>query len=150
MLVLLEWTHIKCLLTRKEEIFSSLIPTVVMCKNVPLLFCAGIMYWGFPGGSVVKESTCQCRRHSFSPLVGMIPWRMKWHPAPVFLPENPMDRGAWLAGYSPWGHKELDMTWQLSMHESCIENTYSYFRICQVLCKLLLRHFVKWLRETVN
>ena len=22
--------------------------------------------------------------------------------------ENPMDGGAWLATYSPWGHKELD------------------------------------------
>ena len=24
--------------------------------------------------------------------------------------ENPMDRGAWWAAYSPWGHKQLDMT----------------------------------------
>ena len=23
--------------------------------------------WGFPGGSVVKESTCQCRGHRFDP-----------------------------------------------------------------------------------
>ena len=27
----------------------------------------------------------------------------------------PMDRGAWPAGYSPWGHKELDTTEQLSI-----------------------------------
>ena len=27
--------------------------------------------------------------------------------------ENPMDRGAW-QGYSPWGHKESDITEQLS------------------------------------
>ena len=27
----------------------------------------------------------------------------------------PMNRGAWLAGYSPWGHKELDTTEQLSI-----------------------------------
>ena len=27
-----------------------------------------------------------------------------------------MDRGAWWAIYSPWGHKELDMTEQLSFH----------------------------------
>ena len=25
-------------------------------------------------------------------------------------PENSMDRGAWWAGYSPWGHRELDRT----------------------------------------
>ena len=24
--------------------------------------------------------------------------------------EDPMDRGAWWAAYSPWGHKQLDMT----------------------------------------
>ena len=29
--------------------------------------------------------------------------------------ENPMDRGAWLVGYSPWGCKELDMTEQLHL-----------------------------------
>ena len=43
----------------------------------------------FPGGSAVKESTCQCRRHrrcSFDPWVGTIPWRRKWQPNPVFLP----------------------------------------------------------------
>ena len=26
---------------------------------------------------------------------GKILWRRKWQPPPVFLPENPMDRGAW-------------------------------------------------------
>ena len=25
------------------------------------------------------------------------PWWRKWQPSPVFLPENPMDRGAWWA-----------------------------------------------------
>ena len=30
--------------------------------------------------------------------------------------ENPMDRGAWWATYSPWGNKESDMTDQLSTH----------------------------------
>ena len=24
--------------------------------------------------------------------------------------EEPMDRGVWWAAYSPWGHKQLDMT----------------------------------------
>ena len=37
--------------------------------------------WGFPGGTVGKESTCQCRRHKrcgFHPRVGKIPWSRKW------------------------------------------------------------------------
>ena len=44
-----------------------------------------------------KESPCQWRRHRFSPWVGKIPWRRKWQPTQVFLPGNPMDRGAWWA-----------------------------------------------------
>ena len=50
---------------------------------------------GFPGGSVVKESICQCRRGrrlSFNPWVRL--WRRKWKPTQVFLSGNPMDRGA--------------------------------------------------------
>ena len=43
-------------------------------------------------------------------IVGNIPWRRKWEPTPVFLPEK--SRGQMnLAGYSPWGNKESsDMT----------------------------------------
>ena len=55
---------------------------------------------GLPRGHSSKESTCQCRRHKrhgFDPWVGKIPWSRKWQPAPVFWPENPMDRGAWRA-----------------------------------------------------
>ena len=33
----------------------------------------------------------------FNPWVRKIPWRRKWQPTPVFLPENPMDGGAWWA-----------------------------------------------------
>ena len=31
------------------------------------------------------------------PWVRKIPWRRKWQPTPIFLPRNPMDRGAWQA-----------------------------------------------------
>ena len=36
-------------------------------------------------------------RHRFNPWVGKIPWGRKWQPTAVFLPENPMDGGAWRA-----------------------------------------------------
>ena len=42
--------------------------------------------WGFPGGSTVKKSICQYKRHRFDPWVGKIPWRNKWQPTAVFLP----------------------------------------------------------------
>ena len=42
----------------------------------------------------------------FDPWVGKIPWRRKWQPTPVFLPEKPHGQRI-LAGYSPWGHKKV-------------------------------------------
>ena len=38
-----------------------------------------------------KESTCQCRRHKrrrFNPRGQELPWRRKWQPPSVFLPEK--------------------------------------------------------------
>ena len=66
----------------------------------------------------VHKRTCQCRtckRHSFNPWVGMIPWNRKWQPTPVFLPGE-CYRQRSLVGYSPWHHKESDTTVQMSMH----------------------------------
>ena len=51
----------------------------------------------------------QCRRPGFSPWVGKIPWRNEWLPTLVFSPEGFHGQRS-LAGYSPWGHKEWDMT----------------------------------------
>ena len=67
---------------------------------------------GLPGGASGKEPTCQCRRPKrcrFDPWVGKIPWRRKALPNPVFLPGDSLGQRS-LAGYSPYGHKELDMT----------------------------------------
>ena len=51
----------------------------------------------------------------FNPWVGEIPCRKEWLPTPVLLPGEFL--GQWsLVGYSPWGHKELDTTGQLSTH----------------------------------
>ena len=41
--------------------------------------------------------------------VGKILWRRAWPPTPVFLLGGFHGQRS-LAGYSPWGHKELDMT----------------------------------------
>ena len=45
-------------------------------------------FWGFPGGTSGKETTCQwkrCKRGRFDPWVGKISWRRAWQPTPVFL-----------------------------------------------------------------
>ena len=59
-----------------------------------------------------KESAFQCRRHKrpgFDPWVRKIPWRRKWQPSLVLLPGKFHGQRS-LAGYSPWSHKESDMT----------------------------------------
>ena len=56
----------------------------------------------------------QCRRPGFDPWVGKTPWRRAWQPTLVFLPGESHGQRS-LVGYSPWGHRESDMTEQLSI-----------------------------------
>ena len=56
-----------------------------------------------------KVSACQCGSLRFDPWVGKNPWRREWQPTPVFLLGESHGQRS-LAGYSPWGHKESDMT----------------------------------------
>ena len=57
----------------------------------------------------------QCRRPGFYPFIGKIPQRREKLPTPVFWPGE----FHWL--YSPWSHKESDMTERLSLlfHQLC-------------------------------
>ena len=64
------------------------------------------------GGSDSKSVCLQCGRPGFDPWFGKIPWRRKWQPTPVLLPEKSHGRRS-LAGYRPWGCKESDMTERL-------------------------------------
>jgi len=44
----------------------------------------------FPGGTVVNNpptNNRRLKRHEFDPWFAKIPWRRKWQPTPVFLPE---------------------------------------------------------------
>jgi len=41
-----------------------------------------------------------------------IPWKRKWQPTPVLWPEKFHGQRS-LVGYSPWDHKESDMTERL-------------------------------------
>ena len=67
----------------------------------------------FPGGTSGKESTCQSRKCRFDPRVWKSLWNRKWLPTPVFLPGKFHGQRS-LVGYGSWGHKESDMTEQLS------------------------------------
>ena len=60
-----------------------------------------VIYW-FSG----KKSPCQYRRPRFNPCIGRSPWRGKWQPSPVFLPEKSHGPRS-LVGCSPWTCKRV-------------------------------------------
>ena len=71
---------------------------------------------GFSGSSVVKNLPANAgdrRDMGSDSWVGMIPWRRKWQPTPVFLPGKSHGQRS-MAGYSLRGHKESDTTQQLN------------------------------------
>ena len=64
----------------------------------------------FPGGSDSKESAGD---PGLIPVLGRFPWGREWLPTRVFLPREFYGQRS-LAGYSPWTHKESDMTERLT------------------------------------
>ena len=63
---------------------------------------------GFSWGSAGKESTCNAGDLGLIPGLGRCPGEGKGYPLQYSGLENSMD-------YSPWGHKESDMTEPLSV-----------------------------------
>ena len=70
---------------------------------------------GFPAGSDGQESACNARDPASILGLGRSPGKREWLSIPVSLPGK-LHRQRSLAGHSPWGCKELDMTEQLT-HE---------------------------------
>ena len=82
---------------------------------------------GFPDSSVGKESTVNAGDPSSIPGLGRSPEEGLGYPlqyswaslvathSSILAWRIPMDRGAALAGYSPWGHKESDTTKRLTL-----------------------------------
>ena len=61
---------------------------------------------------VVKNLPAMQETWVFDPWVGKIPWRRERLPTPVFW------TGEYHGPYSPWGHKESDVTFT-SLHFFC-------------------------------
>ena len=84
--------------------FINMLPTIGSFRN-----CSWIP---FSLGTSGKEPACQCRRLKkcrFDPWVRKIPWKRARQSTPVLLPGESHGQRS-LAGYSPRGHKESDMT----------------------------------------
>ena len=69
-----------------------------------IIFIIGLLWW-----LRWQRIHLQCRRLGFNSWVRKIPWRREWLLTAVFLPGEFHGQRS-LVGYSPWGHKELDMT----------------------------------------
>ena len=68
---------------------------------------------GFPGGLDGKESSCNARDLGSIPGLGRSPGGGHGNPFQYSSLENPHGQRS-LEGYNPWGHKEMDMSQQLS------------------------------------
>ena len=84
---------------------------------------------GFPSGSDDKESACKAGDLGFIPGSGRSPKEGKGYPLQYSCLENPMDRGAWRATYSPWGLKESDTTERLSTHKNASHPLWTANRV---------------------
>ena len=113
------------LLLDRQMIFgvvSNCLSCFYFINVLKLIFIGVLLLWRLRG----KESACQCRSHSrcgFDSWIRKSPWRREWQPTPVLVPEKFHGQRS-LAGYSPWGCKELDITERLST------NAQSCFTIC--------------------
>ena len=71
---------------------------------------------GFFGVSLVAQTVKNLpamQETQFHPWVRKISWRREWQPSPLFLPGEFREQRR-LAGYSPWGYRDSDITEQLT------------------------------------
>ena len=64
-----------------------------------------------------------------------IPWRKPWQPTPIVSPGESHGQRS-LAGYSPWGHKELDMTEQHTDAVEKVRNSHLIFAWCSTIASI--------------
>ena len=77
---------------------------------------------GFPSGVVVKNPSANAgdvRDADSIPGLGRSSGGGEWQPTPVFLPGEYQGQRS-LAGYSPWGCKESDMTEKLTPYHKFV------------------------------
>ena len=87
--------------------------------------------WASLMAQIVKESACNAGDLSSIPGLGRSPGRGHGNPLQYSCLENPHGQRS-LAGYSPWGCKEADMTERLSTAHEVILSSVA--QSCPTLC----------------
>ena len=83
-------THVSYI--RKHVDIASLLTNK---KKFYTIYLISPFLWGFPGGSVGKESTCNTGDVGSIPGLGRFPGEDNVNPLQYSCLENSMDRGAW-------------------------------------------------------
>ena len=81
------------------------------------------------------------QEQAFNPWVRKIPWNRKWQPTPVFL-LGEFYRHRSLEGYTPWCHRESDMTEHLSPCAHTCAHTHTRYQFSSHCCLSLLFPFI--------
>ena len=93
------------------------------------IYCSLTMCWASLVVQMVKNLPAMWETRVRSPGQEDL-WRMEWLPTLVFLPgESHWERS--LAGCSPWGHQELDVT--ECVHAHTCTHTYTHTYTCTVI-----------------
>ena len=106
-----KWHEFSYLRHLKRIVLLPLVLNTHMCvlrkhlRKLPSGLPSGL---GFPDGLDNKKYACNAGDPGL--ILGLErSWRREWQPTSIFLPGESHGQRS-LAGYSPWGHKELDMT----------------------------------------
>ena len=80
-------------------------PLKTVQGSILFISCDPLIYKGLPQVVLVvknlPENAGDVKRCWFDPCVGKIPWKKKWQPTPVLLPEEFHGQSS-LVCYSPW------------------------------------------------
>ena len=108
---------------------------------MPLFIVLNYFNLGFPGGSDSKEFTCNARDLGSIPGLGRSPAGGHGNLLQYSCLKNPHGQRS-LVGYSPWGHKESDMTEQLSTAHFNLVLFHMLDFFCSEIQEIFMSHFV--------
>ena len=129
--------------------FVCLFFNVRKCPNFIVLHVAVQLSLGFHHSLVGKEFACSAGDLGLIPVLGRSPGRRHGNPLQYSCLENPHGQRS-LAGYNPWGRKELDTTERLNTHilswEKLKWKNYNFFPILPLayLCFLGVTGLNEW------
>ena len=99
----------KAKITSEQTVSIKLIINIIYSEKTHTHIFIYEKQLGFPGGSSGKESACSAGDLGSISGLGRSPAEGHGNPLQYSCLENPHGQRN-LAGYSPWGRKELDMT----------------------------------------